>query len=282
MRIAVIIPAAGASARYLRSVDAHGATPQRHKIDEDLGGRPVLHRTVELFTKHPDVATIIVAGPAEDRAWSAFVSRHGDKLGILGVKLCRGGAEHRYQTVSLALAHVPEECTHVAVHDAARPCASDRLIERVFDAAREGHPAVIPGVDAPDTLKRVDPDGVKSSTPDPLAAILGTGGAGEDGAAAAKFIGRHVRETVDRSGVVCVQTPQVFERGLLLRAYAQKDLTSTDDAQLVERLGEKVLVVAGEVTNIKVTHAPDLGLARAILGVKGPEGGMDKPAHRRF
>lgn len=276
MQIAVIIPAAGASARYLRSTDATGATPQRHKIDEDLGGRPVLHWTVELFTKHPDVAAIIVAGPADAEAYRGFKDRHADKLGILGVRLCQGGATHRYETVALALKHVPETCTHVAVHDAARPCASERLIERVFDAARDGHAAVIPGMDAPDTLKRVDPAGVQSLAPDPLAGILGAGGGG---GGADKAVGRHVRETVDRTNIVAVQTPQVFERGLLLRAYGQKDLSSTDDAQLVERLGEKVLVVAGEPTNIKVTHAGDLALARAILGVKGPE---EKPAHRRF
>lgn len=271
MHIAVIIPAAGSSTRYLQSTDAAGARPSRPKHDEDMGGRPLLHRTVELFTKHPEVSTIIVAGPADAGAYSEFKLRHADKLGVLGVRLCQGGADHRYQTVARALALVPESCTHVAVHDAARPCASERLISRVFEAAREGHAAVVPGLDVPDTLKRVDPSPVKSQSPDPFANLLG--------AVESAPVGRRVMQTLERANLVAVQTPQVFERCLLLRAYAQQDLSSTDDAQLVERLGEPVLVVAGEATNIKVTRAEDLALARSILGYKSAG---EKPAHLRF
>ncbi len=197
-----------------------------------------------------------------------FKQRHADKLGILGVVLCQVGATHRYETVANALKLVPESCTHVAVHDAARPCASVELIERVLRAA-EHHAAVIPGVDVPDTLKRVSAEEVAAPA-DPLAAILG----GE-----AKPMGRHVEQTLDRARVVAVQTPQVFEVGLLRRAYGQKDLSSTDDAQLIERLGEKVLVVEGETTNIKITRAGDMRMARMILNVKGP---AEKPASMRF
>lgn len=271
MQIAVIIPAAGASRRYIESARAGGVEAARQKIDEDLGGRPLLQRTVELFNKHPDVGALIVAGPADDDAWAAFRDRHADKLTVLGVTLCRGGRTHRYETVANALKLVPPSATHVMVHDAARPCTSPELIERVVDAARAGHPAVIPGVDVPDTLKRVGAEAVDAAPADPLAGILGAGGP--------KTTARRVETTIDRSRVVAVQTPQLFERSLLQRAYAQKDLTSTDDAQLVERLGEPVLVVEGESTNIKVTRARDLTLARAILGFKGPS---DKPAHLRF
>jgi 2-C-methyl-D-erythritol 4-phosphate cytidylyltransferase len=71
----------------------------------------------------------------------------------------------------------------------------------------------------------------------------------------------------------------VFEVSLLKRAYAQADLASTDDASLVERLGVRVVVVEGEARNLKITHPGDLGLARAILGLKEPEG---RAAHKRF
>jgi 2-C-methyl-D-erythritol 4-phosphate cytidylyltransferase len=272
MHLAVIIPAAGSSRRYVESAAAQGVLAPRQKIDEDLGGRPLLQRTVELFNKLPDVVAIIVAGPADDEAFGAFNLRHGDKLAVMGVKVCRGGREHRYQTVAEALKLVPATATHIAVHDAARPCASPELIERVLQAARAGHGAVIPGVDVPDTLKRVSVETVAAEPDDPLAGILGV-----DADRRAK--GRLVEQTVDRSRLVGVQTPQVFEAALLRRAYAQKDLNSTDDAQLVERLGEKVVVVAGESTNIKVTRAEDLKLARAILGLKPAE---EKPAHMRF
>lgn len=270
MNIAVIIPAAGFSQRYAESLRLEGMESSRSKLDEELGGRPVLQRTVELFTKHPDVTSIIVAGPADEADLAGFKARHADKLGLLGVRVCAGGKEHRYQTVANALALVPEECTHVAVHDAARPCASPALIERVFEAAQH-FGAVVPGVDVSDTLKRIDPK-VKVEPPrDPLADILGDAPSGPGG--------RAVKETVDRRELVAVQTPQVFEAGLLRRAYAQKDLTSTDDAQLVERLGERVVVVPGEVTNIKITRAADLRFARSILGLKESEG---RATHKRF
>lgn len=274
MNVAVIIPAAGSSSRYLESAQAELGAAPRSKLEEDLGGRPVLQRTVELFTKHPDVTAIIVAGPHDAGAFAEFRQRHGDKLGLLGVKLCRGGRTHRYETVAAALGLVPEACTHVAVHDAARPCASERLIERVLAAASEeggGHKAVVPGLDVADTLKRVLPGEVAAKA-DPLAAILGDSGTG-------KPIGRLVERTVDRSGLVAVQTPQVFEVGLLKRAYAQADLASTDDAQLVERLGEPVLVVPGEAGNIKITRYADIHLARAILGIRAS---TEREAHKRF
>src|SRR4051812_6851441 len=130
MRIAVIVPAAGASARYT------AAGGLRSKLDEDLGGKPVIQRTVELFTKHDDVAQIIVAGPADQAAFEEFRQRHGDRLGLLGARLARGGVTHRYETVKAALAEVGADCTHIAVHDAARPCTSFELLERVFAAAK--------------------------------------------------------------------------------------------------------------------------------------------------
>jgi 2-C-methyl-D-erythritol 4-phosphate cytidylyltransferase len=271
MRIAVILPAAGSSSRYIETQKALGG-PGRHKIDEDLGGRPMLHRTVELFSNRPEVVSIIVAGPASDEAFESFSLKHADRLTILGAKICRGGRDHRYETVQNALKLVDDACTHVAVHDAARPCASAKLIDRVFAAAQSGHKAVIPGVNVADTIKQVGTQRVQAQKPDPLRAILG-----EDASDGAQ--GRLVERTLERSTLVSVQTPQVFEASLLRKAYAQADLASTDDAQLVERLGEAVLVVEGEATNLKVTRAGDIELVRAILGFKAPE---VKAAHARF
>lgn len=263
MKLAVIIPAAGTSRRFTESLQGQGIEVARSKLDEDLGGRPVLHRSIELFTNLPQTHIIIVAGPADATAMEAFRLRHGDKLGMLGCKLCAGGKDHRYETVQNALKLVPSECSHVAIHDAARPCTPGELIERVLQAA-EDHPAVIPGVPVGDTLKRVG-EPIKQQSADPLAAILGEG---SDRRPAL----RRVEATVDRANLVGVQTPQVFARELLVRVYAQKNLDSTDDAQLVERLGEAVYVVPGDVRNIKITRAEDVPLARMILGLKGSEG----------
>lgn len=265
MRFAVIIPAAGASRRF-------GGKP---KIDEDLGGRPVLQRTVELFTGRDDTGLIIVAGPHE--GFEQFRLRHADRLALIGAHACRGGKTHRYESVRNALEFARAEhadawgaCTHVAVHDAARPAAAADLITRVF-AAAANFPAVVPALDVPDTIKRVGEE-IKDQKADPLAAILGAPGKGAGQA-------RTVEETVSRNGLVLVQTPQVFERKLFERAYAQPDLASTDDAQLIERLGERVVVVEGDPRNIKITRPADISLARSIMGLRGP---AEREAHKRF
>ncbi|MEZ6235307.1 MAG: IspD/TarI family cytidylyltransferase [Phycisphaerales bacterium] len=267
-RIAVILPAAGAGTRYAESAGSLGGV--RSKLDEDLGGRPVLQRTVELFNQHDMVAAIVVAGPHEDGAYNAFRDRHADKLGLLGARICRGGVTHRYETVAAALAEVPGDATHIAVHDAARPCTPAEVIERVFEAAAR-HDAVVPGVEVSDTIKRGGDEVEEDEEADPLAAILG--------AAPTKARPRIVRETLERRGLFAIQTPQVFEASLLRRAYAQEDLSSTDDAGLVERLGERVVIVPGDVRNIKITRAGDVAVARAIMGVKGPQG---RETHKRF
>lgn len=273
MRIAVILPAAGSATRYA------AAGGLRHKIDEDLGGKIVLQRAIELFTRfEPDdatIASIIVAGPHDDAAFADFKARHADRLGLLGATLCKGGATHRWETVRAALAHVPADCTHIAVHDAVRPCASEAMLARVFRAAAK-HAAVIPAVESPDTLKRTRTDDSAIEEPDPLAAILG---------AAKPEPRRTVTETLDRAGVVLVQTPQVFRADVLRAAYAQTDLSGTDDAQVVERFfasrgkGEAVVVVEGDARNIKITRPADLELARAILGVRAAE---ERSAMRKF
>jgi len=261
MHVSVIIPAAGSSRRY--GMD---------KLGQDLGGRAMLLRTVELFTKRDEVRSIVVAGPPDDL--ETFRERFGAPLSFHGVRIVEGGRTERWETVRNALAAVPPEATHVAVHDAARPGTSDELIGRVFEAARM-HPAVIPGLSVADTLKRVSEQSVQAEQEDAIAdMILG------DAAETTKAKGRVVEATIDRTNLVAVQTPQVFEIGLLRRAYAQPDLSgATDDAGLVERLGERVLVVDGELRNLKITVPADLALMRTMLGMKAPDG---RPVHKRF
>lgn len=264
MKTALIIPAAGSSSRF--------GEPGRSKLDEDMAGRPVLQRTVELFIKRDEIDAIVVAGPHDEDAFATFKERHGDKLGLLGVTLCRGGKSHRWETVRAALEHVPEDCTHIAVHDGARPATPPELLDRLFDAAR-AHGAVIPGVEVNDTLKRLGDETVDISA-DPVDAILG---GGEPGASKGSL--RVVGETVSREGLIAVQTPQIFEADLLRRAYAQEILDSTDDAGLAERLGERVVVVEGDPRNIKITRPLDVRLAMAILGLKEERG---RASHKKF
>lgn len=248
MKLAVIIPAAGSSTRF-----GFG-----DKLSQDLGGRPVLIRAVEAFTKREETVAILVAAPPDEL--DGFKDRYGAQLSFHGVTIIPGGRDERWQSVKNALDSIPEEATHVAVHDAARPNVTPELLDRVIDAAMV-HDAVIPGIRVSSTLKRIGDASVKSAKDDAIAdAILGEVDE-TTGTPAAHF----VLETVARENVVAVQTPQVFARQLLVTAYAQEDLGgATDDAMLVERLGEPVVVVEGDPRNIKVTTPDDLQLVRRL------------------
>lgn len=262
MNICVIIPAAGQSLRY-------GAAD---KLAQDLGGRTVLVRTVETFAKREEVRSIVVAGPPQ--TFEDFRSRYGPTLGFHGAKLVEGGRDHRWETVRNALAAVPDDATHIAVHDAARPGVSKDLLDRVFTAAQTLD-AVIPVVAVNSTIKRVAAQAINVGQGEDAIADLILGDAGR-----MEVNARAVEQTIDRANLVEVQTPQVFKADLLRRAYAQTDLHGvTDDAAVVERLGETVYVVEGDVRNIKITTPADLHLMRAILNVAPP---AERPVHMRF
>jgi 2-C-methyl-D-erythritol 4-phosphate cytidylyltransferase len=258
MKIAVILPAAGLGRRFnaTTSVTEVAGISAGSKVEADLAGKPVFIRAIELFSNRPEVGQIILA-VNPDRV-DEFAFRHGDKLSFLGATIVAGGKKERWETVQKALSAVADDCTHVAIHDAARPLTSDALIRRVFEAA-QNYDAVIPGQPVSSTLKRT-----VSAQPkrDAIDDILGDTG---------KTITslKQVTQTVDRSDLVEVQTPQVFEINLLRRAYA--NLTDgkgiTDDAGLVEAMGEPVYVVEGESTNLKITRPEDMKLAQAIISL---------------
>ena len=140
-----------------------------------------------------------------------------------------GGAT-RVESVRNGLAAVPAEATIVCVHDAARPLASPALFAAVVDAVAGGADGAVPAVAVTDTVKVVDSAGV-------------------------------VVDTLDRSTLVAVQTPQGFRADVLRRAHAG-GLEATDDAALVERSGGRVVTVPGEPWNRKITSPDDLDWAR--------------------
>jgi 2-C-methyl-D-erythritol 4-phosphate cytidylyltransferase len=148
------------------------------------------------------------------------------------------GGSTRSESVRKALAVVPLDADVVIVHDAARPLATPRLFSAVVGALATGVDGAVPGVPVPDTIKRVR-DGL----------VVGT---------------------LDRSELMAVQTPQAFRADVLRRAHAG-DGEATDDATLVEAVGGRVVVVAGEMTNVKVTTAADLDWARQRAAHAFPE-----------
>lgn len=246
-----------------------GSGGSRSKLEEDLEGRTVLLRAVEAFALRDEVDSILVVGPREDEPFDTFQLRQGTQLAFHGVTVCRGGAT-RSESVRNALLQVPGGTTHIAVHDGARPLVSELLLDRIFEAAAT-RSAVIPAVPVADTLKKVRRD-EQPAEADPLDDILGTSGKLNQAF-------DEVVETIDRDELVAVQTPQVFELDLLNRAYADTSAAATDDAGLVEAIGETVTVVVGEPSNMKITTAHDLVIARALL--KGDARGK-RPASDRF
>lgn len=144
------------------------------------------------------------------------------------------GGSTRCGSVRAGLAAVPEGADVVCVHDAARPLATTALYGRVIDAVRQGAAAAVPGVPVTDTIKVVD--------------------------------GEVVVCTPDRDTLVVVQTPQAF-RAAVLRAAHAGGVEGTDDAVLVERAGGCVVVVAGEITNIKITSPEDLVAAERVVAL---------------
>ncbi|MDP6604956.1 MAG: 2-C-methyl-D-erythritol 4-phosphate cytidylyltransferase [Dehalococcoidia bacterium] len=222
---AAILLAAGRSARM------GGPGPDGDKLWADLGGEPLIAHSLRTLASLEAVAVIVLVAPADRHLMLRSLAGEAP----VELRAVEGGAR-RQDSVAAGLAAVPE-AAWVLVHDGARPLLSTGLARRLLDAARE-HGAAIPAVPVADTLKRVD-------------------GAGR------------VIESVDRAPLRAVQTPQAFAGDLLRRAHDSSSegapADATDDAVLVERLGEPVWTVEGDARNLKVTTPVDLALARALL-----------------
>ena len=205
----------------------------RNKVLLELSGVPILLRTLRRFSAVPAVAELIVV-VAKDEI--AFVEGMLEKAqGLRPWRVVQGGAERQY-SIANGMAHLAANADVVLVHDAARPLVSLAAIEAVIFAAREKG-AAIAAVRAKNTIKVVSEDGRVEATP-------------------------------SRASLWEVQTPQGFRREILERAYekaAQDGFLGTDDASLVERIGEAVFVVESDYGNLKITTPEDLWMAEALL-----------------
>ncbi|WP_315098864.1 2-C-methyl-D-erythritol 4-phosphate cytidylyltransferase [uncultured Cellulomonas sp.] len=240
MSVAAVLTAAGSGSRLGHALP---------KALVPLGGQSlVVHAARNLLAARAAgdarVRVLVVTAPA------FHVAAIADELAVLADQVALlvvpGGAT-RQASVAAGLAALVgdprgQDVDVVLVHDAARPLAPPSLVARVIDAVRDGHPAVVPGLPVTDTVKRVAPH--RGVTVEPVV------------------------ETVPRAELRAVQTPQGFTRELLLRAHAHgaddahdEALAASDDAGLVERLGEPVWVVAGDERAAKITTARDLAIA---------------------
>lgn len=173
----------------------------------------------------PVAELIIITAPA------GFEDQFSNLLGDQ-VKVITGGVL-RSDSIRIALSNIPEKYEYVLVHDGARAIATTDLANSVLSALSKGEQAVIPALDVIDTIKEIDSND-------------------------------YVRNTLNRSSLRAVQTPQGFTRSVLARAHEASE-DATDDAALVEALGIAVKVIPGEFRALKITTKSDLITATQIL-----------------
>jgi len=202
----------------------------RPKAFAALAGRPLLAESLERLDTSDWVDAIVVAAPP---GWEEPTILLAEELVASKVTSVVAGGETRAESVRNALAEVGDEALVVLVHDAARPLVDDDVIERVLGRLDGTVDGVVPGVTVQDTVKRVS--------------------------------GGLVAETVDREGLVAVQTPQAFVADTLRAAFAGDLAGATDCASLVERRGGRVAVVDGDPRLGKVTTVADLDHVAELL-----------------
>jgi len=204
-----------------------------------LDGVPVVVFTLRRLATSPLISSFLIAthadeiGPLNQRITAERLSRP--------VRVIQGG-DTRQESVARALAEVPQTTGLILVHDAVRPLVTREQVERVIAEAQRCRSAIL-GIPAMDTVKEVK----RASLPEDVALITAT---------------------IPRERIVLAQTPQVFEAALLREAFARAaadGFTASDEAALVERLGQDVHVVLGSERNLKITRPGDLEIAEFYL-----------------
>ena len=220
----VLIPAAGAGSRM-------GATLPKQYLP--LFGVPLIRHTLAVFANCVRINSITLVLSPEDAYWQA----EDEIAGSAGLHVERCGGATRAASVLNGLAAMQgriHEDDWVLVHDAARPCLSPPLLERLLETLNADAVGGLLAIPLADTLKRADS-------------------------------AQRVAATEPRDHLWQAQTPQMFRYGLLVRALQASGDRPTDEAQAVEALGCKPRLVPGELRNLKITYPHDLALAEAIL-----------------
>jgi 2-C-methyl-D-erythritol 4-phosphate cytidylyltransferase len=207
----------------------------RPKAFASLNDRPLVSEPLERLDASDWIEGIVVAAPPE---WEEPCILVAEEVAAGKVAATVTGGESRSESVRAALAEVPPEATVVLVHDAARPLVTDEVIERVITGLADGWDGAVPALPIADAIKRVEGD--------------------------------LVVETLEREGLVTVQTPQAFVASALRDALSDPTLQQTvakslDCASLVEARGGRIRVVEGDPHLLKVTEPGDLELVASWL-----------------
>jgi len=197
----------------------------------ELNKKPIFIRTLEVLSRHPDVKEIVlVVSPNSIDSTERYLKKNR----IEKIKNLVAGGAKRTDSVRNGLKQVSPEADLVLIHDAVRPFIDSDMISRLIREAEKCGAAVL-GVPLKSAIKEID----KNS---------------------------RIIRTLNRQHLCEIQTPQVFQRELIIEAYRKfPNAAAVDDAYLVEKLGKKVAVVSGSYFNIKITTPEDLVFARSIL-----------------
>ncbi len=193
----------------------------------ELDSKPILMITISRFREFDGSIEIITVLPENQlKYWAELCEKYSFSIPQTFVK----GGSTRYQSVKNGLKHVGEDCL-VAIHDGVRPLVSTLTIKRCFAAAKKFGNAV-PVISPSDSLRMINKQG---------------------------------NVPVNRETIKIIQTPQVFNSGLIKKAYLGKYRTGfTDDASVLEESGETIHLVEGNRENIKITNPEDLVIAAAL------------------
>jgi len=198
----------------------------RPKAFVRLGNLPLLAEPLRRLDECEWIDHVIVVAPPD---WEGPAILLAEEIGASKVAACVTGGETRTDSVRAGVAEVPEEAAVILVHDAARPLVGADVVQRLITALGRGYDGAVPTLAVADTVKRVR-DGV-------------------------------VSETLDRSDLVTVQTPQAFVAAVLraaLNPVSANLAQATDCAALVEAAGGRVTTVEGDERLLKITSAADL------------------------
>lgn len=219
----VLIPAAGNGSRM---------ASQRPKQYLPLQGRPLIEHTLTVFMESARVSSVNLVLSSDDELWDKLNIRNNPRLNVF-----RCGGATRSQSVMNgleAIAPAVDGNDWILVHDAARPCLSNALLNQLLDALQNDPVGGLLAVPLADTLKRADNE-------------------------------QRVAGTEPRENLWQAQTPQMFRYDLLKQALQASGGAPTDEAQAIEALGLKPKLVPGELSNLKVTYPQDILLAEAIM-----------------
>ena len=229
MKFYALIPAAGSGSRMGGSIE---------KQYMDLNAVPMIAHAMMVLAREPRIEKLFIVLSPTDKRWNNYAWQGWEER----IEVLRCGGKTRAETVLNGLDAIGKICAAddwVLVHDAARPCLADDLLDKLLDEVADDPVGGLLAMPVADTLKR---------------------------AAASSETGARVEATVPRAGLWQAQTPQMFRHGQLVEALRAAGSDMTDEASAIEALGLQPRLVESDSRNLKVTWPQDLELAGLILG----------------